>query len=128
MYRVQQNDCVNELVSATWKLVEHFVNGLDGLVSSPQLLLHFEAVITNWTLGDFDDQMFPTQRLKNLIKVLTRVTCQLREEGTPARPAPLPEYSSFPRLYESRGTGGRGGAGLTRTAIIEHHCAANTVY
>ena len=24
--------------------------------------------------------------------------------GTPARPAPLPEYSGFPRLYESRGT------------------------
>ena len=47
MYQLQGNDCVDEHVLATWKLVEHFVNGLDGLVSCPQFLLHLQTVITN---------------------------------------------------------------------------------
>ena len=34
--------------------------------------------------------------------------------GTPERPATLPEYFGFPRLYETRGTA-EGGTGLTHT-------------
>ena len=39
--------------------------------------------------------------------------------GTPERPATLPEYFSFPRLYETRGTA-EGGTGLTHTECNHH--------
>ena len=39
--------------------------------------------------------------------------------GTPERPATLPEYFGFPRLYETRGTA-EGGTGLTHTECNHH--------